>query len=259
MTEALLPQLLHILFGMARQAYILLKNYRRGVIKLRHHLAAVVALCTVIRPAHLDFYMWTPIIFGFGTGFVMSISLGAVFFLLIQAGLAGGWRKGLPLALGVIVGDLIYVTLSLHFSEAITETLVHYRGDIAKLGGVVFWILAITHIFHHHKAKKKGLDERLLQMKDWQLWLKSFAINVLNPVNIAWWLSLYSLPPAADFSYSGKWIFGIAALATVLFTELGVAWGAGKIKGYLTEERIRQIDLFLALLFFGMGIYLFTV
>jgi arginine exporter protein ArgO len=67
------------------------------------------------------------------------------------------------------------------------------------------------------------------------------------------------LPPAADFSYSGKWIFGIAALATVLFTELGVAWGAGKIKGYLTEDRIRQIDLFLALLFFGMGIYLFTV
>ena len=96
-------------------------------------------------------------------------------------------------------------------------------------------------------------------MKDWQLWLKSFAINVLNPVNIAWWLSLYSLPPAADFSYSGKWIFGVAALTTVLFTELGVAWGAGKIKGYLTESRIRQIDLFLALLFFGMGIYLFAV
>jgi threonine/homoserine/homoserine lactone efflux protein len=96
-------------------------------------------------------------------------------------------------------------------------------------------------------------------MKDWQLALKSFAINIVNPVNIAWWLSLYSLPPAADFDYSGKWIFGVAALATVFVTEIGVAWGSGKIKNYLTEQRIKQIDLFLALLFFGMGIYLITV
>ena len=203
--------------------------------------------------------MLAPIFFGLGTGFVMSISLGAVFFLLIQAGLAGGWRKGLPLALGVIVGDMIYVAVALNFSEAITESLVTYRSVIALCGALVFWILAVTHLFHHQKAKNKGLDERLMQMKDWQLWLKSFAINVLNPVNIAWWLSLYSLPPAADFSYSGKWIFGITTLATVLCTELGVAWGAGKIKNYLTEVRIRQIDLFLAVLFFGMGIYLFTV
>lgn len=203
--------------------------------------------------------MMAPLIFGLGTGFVMSISLGAVFFLLIQAGLAGGWRKGLPLALGVIVGDMIYVTLALHFSEAITESLVSYRSTIALCGALVFWILAVIHIFHHQKAKSKGVDERLMQMKDWQLWLKSFAINVLNPVNIAWWLSLYSLPPAADFTYSGKWLFGIATLATVLCTELGVAWGAGKIKNYLTEARIRQIDLFLAVLFFGMGVYLMTV
>jgi arginine exporter protein ArgO len=67
------------------------------------------------------------------------------------------------------------------------------------------------------------------------------------------------LPPAADFDYSGKWIFGVAALATVFVTEIGVAWGSGKIKNYLTEQRIKQIDLFLALLFFGMGIYLITV
>lgn len=203
--------------------------------------------------------MLAPLIFGLGTGFVMSISLGAVFFLLIQAGLAGGWRKGLPLALGVIVGDMIYVTLALHFSEAITESLVSYRSTIASCGALVFWILAVIHIFYHQKAKSNGVDERLMQMKDWQLWLKSFAINVLNPVNIAWWLSLYSLPPAADFTYSGKWLFGIATLATVLCTELGVAWGAGKIKNYLTEARIRQIDLFLAVLFFGMGVYLMTV
>ncbi|MBM3437860.1 MAG: LysE family translocator [Bacteroidetes bacterium] len=203
--------------------------------------------------------MLAPLIFGLGTGFVMSISLGAVFFLLIQAGLAGGWRKGLPLALGVIVGDMIYVTLALHFSEAINESLVSYRSKIALCGALVFWILAVIHIFHHQKAKSNGIDERLMQMKDWQLWLKSFAINVLNPVNIAWWLSLYSLPPAADFTYSGKWLFGITTLATVFCTELGVAWGAGKIKNYLTEARIRQIDLFLAVLFFGMGVYLMTV
>lgn len=203
--------------------------------------------------------MLAPIIFGIGTGFIMSISLGAIFFLLIQAGLVGGWRKGLPLSIGVILGDLIYVTIALHFSEAITEYLTEYRGTIAAVGGVVFFGLGIQHLLHHQKAKKQGIDDRLLLMKDWQLGLKSFAINIVNPVNIAWWLSLYSLPPAADFDYSGKWIFGFAALATVFVTEIVVAWGSGKIKNYLTEQRIKQIDLFLAVLFFGMGIYLITV
>lgn len=203
--------------------------------------------------------MVAPIIFGVGTGFVMSVSLGAIFFLLIQAGLVGGWRKGLPLAVGVIVGDLIYVTLSLHFSEAITDHLVSFRSVIAFVGGLVFLALSVSHLLHHQKTKKQGLDERVVQMRDWQLLLKAFAINILNPINVVWWLSLFSLPPAADFSYGGKWTFGVAALSTVFITELGVAWGAGKIKNYLTEARVKQIDLFLALLFFVMGVYLFMV
>ena len=51
--------------------------------------------------------MWGAIGYGLTTGFVMSVSLGVVFFMLIQAGLIGGIRKGLPIALGVILGDLI--------------------------------------------------------------------------------------------------------------------------------------------------------
>ena len=78
--------------------------------------------------------MNTPLFYGIATGFVMSISLGAIFFLLVQAGLVGGVKKGLPLALGVISGDFLYIILALHFSEFITQQLNEYRVWIS-LGG----------------------------------------------------------------------------------------------------------------------------
>ena len=203
--------------------------------------------------------MNTPLFYGIATGFVMSVSLGAIFFLLVQAGLVGGVKKGLPLALGVISGDFLYIVLALHFSEFITQQLNEYRVWISLIGSLVFFGLAIQHFLHHQRSKADGgFELRLNQMQDKQLFLKALTINLLNPVNIVWWLGLFSLPPGSGFDYNGKWVFGIAALATVFTTELGVSWGASKIKHYLTEERIRHLDLVLGLLFLGMGIYLLT-
>lgn len=186
----------------------------------------------------------------------MSISLGAVFFLLVQAGLLGGLRKGIPLALGVIVGDFICMVLALNFSDFITHFLSTYQFWISILGTLVFFTLAFHHFFHHYKAKNKGLEVRLANMSNWQMWLKSFAINMANPINVVWWLGLYTLPPGADFDYSSKWVFGIAVVASIFTTELCVSWGAGKLKLYLTDERIKQLDLIIGLLFSFMGFYL---
>ena len=88
-------------------------------------------------------------------------------------------------------------------------------------------------------------------MKDKQLFIKALTINLLNPVNIVWWLGLFSLPPGSGFNYNGKWVFGLAALFSVFISELGVSWGASKIKQYLTDERIRHLDLVLGLLFWA--------
>lgn len=203
--------------------------------------------------------MNTPLVYGLVTGFVMSISLGAIFFLLIQAGLAGGVKKGMPLALGVITGDFIYVLLALHFSEFITEQLNEYKVWISMLGSVVFFGLSMWHFVYYRRSKKDAsFETRSDQMQDSKLFIKALTINLLNPVNIVWWLGLFSLPPGSGFDYHEKWVFGLAALATVFVTELGVSWGAGKIKHYLTEDRIRHLDLVLGCLFLGMGIYLLT-
>jgi threonine/homoserine/homoserine lactone efflux protein len=132
--------------------------------------------------------MNTPLFYGIATGFVMSVSLGAIFFLLVQAGLVGGVKKGLPLALGVISGDFLYIVLALHFSEFITQQLNEYRVWISLIGSLVFFGLAIQHFLHHQRSKADGgFELRLNQMQDKQLFLKALTINLLNPVNIVWW------------------------------------------------------------------------
>jgi threonine/homoserine/homoserine lactone efflux protein len=203
--------------------------------------------------------MNTPLVYGLVTGFVMSVSLGAIFFLLIQAGLAGGVRKGMPLALGVITGDFLYVLLALHFSEFITQQLNEYKVWISMLGSIVFFGLSMWHFIYYRRSNSNlSVETRSDSMEDSTLFIKSLTINLLNPVNIVWWLGLFSLPPGLGFDYHEKWVFGISTLTTVFVTELGISWGAGKVKRFLTNERIRHLDLVLGCLFLGMGIYLLT-
>jgi threonine/homoserine/homoserine lactone efflux protein len=54
-------------------------------------------------------YWAAPALFGLLTGFMMSILLGVVFFLLIQAGIQYGTKKGVIIAAGVVAGDLIFL------------------------------------------------------------------------------------------------------------------------------------------------------
>lgn len=199
--------------------------------------------------------MLTSILYGIVAGFLASCSLGVVFFSLIQAGLSGGIRKGLPLSLGVLFGDCIYVCFAIHFSEAITQFIKSYEVIITIIGALVFFGVGIFHIFNHHQSKSLGEDIRFVEKSNWGLFVKGLAINMANPVNIAIWLGLYNLPPASGFDYTSKWVFGCSALSMIFISEMGIAWGAGKIKKYLTDSRLRLMDLFLGLLFIAMGLY----
>lgn len=200
--------------------------------------------------------MWIAIGYGLTTGFVMSVSLGVVFFMLIQAGLTGGMRKGLPIALGVITGDLIFVGLAITFSGFIKGFMEIYYDYWFLLGGAVFCVLGLGYLVKKYKEQHDEVESKIAQMSAWQLWIRAFLINSANPANLTWWIGLFSLPPAIYFTPVNQWVFGFSAVASVFLTEVAIAWGAGKVKSLLNEHFMKRLNAGMGMVFVGIGVYM---
>ena len=123
----------------------------------------------------------------------MSVLLGAIFFMLIQAGLRHNYKKGIIIALGVICGDAIFILLSIYFTDNIAEFITENKVKISILGGIVFLLIGLFTIFKKRDEKISSESESRIKVKTARdFFLKPFIINILNPANALWWLGLFS-------------------------------------------------------------------
>lgn len=196
-----------------------------------------------------------PALYGLAAGFMMSILLGVVFFMLIQAGIQHGIKKGVIIASGVIAGDLIFLSLAISFTAAISDFLQKYQQSISWVGGLLLLAMGGWTWF---KKRRDGQEHKevkgLHSARDF--FVKPFVINILNPANAAWWLGLYSLPPASAYVIDQKIVFGAFAILAIFSTEVGIAAGASLLKKYIKEKWLKKVDKLVATVMFIMGLNL---
>jgi threonine/homoserine/homoserine lactone efflux protein len=194
-----------------------------------------------------------PALYGLLAGFLMSILLGVVFFLLIQAGIQHGVKKGVIIASGVITGDLIFLSLAISFTTAISEFLQKYQQSISWAGGLL--LLAMGGWTWLKKRPDSAENPEVRGLKSARdFFVKPFLINILNPANAAWWLGLYSFPPASEFVIHQKLVFGAFAILAIFSTEIGIAAGASLLKNYIKEKWLKKVDKVVAIVMFIMGL-----
>jgi threonine/homoserine/homoserine lactone efflux protein len=186
----------------------------------------------------------------------MSVLLGVIFFLLIQTGIKHHPKKAFTIAAGVITGDIIFIVFAILFTEFIADFLKIHERKASLLGGIVFLIMGLTTFLQ----SRKNFDDKLdisWSKNARAFYLKPFIINLLNPANAAWWLGLYSIPPAIYYHLNQKIIFALGAVITVYFTEVGVAYAASGLKKYITEKILKRIDWIVAIALIFLAIKLF--
>lgn len=186
-----------------------------------------------------------PLIYGVGTGFMMSVMLGAIFFMLIQTGVKHGYKKAFIIASGVIVCDLLFVILAISFTGYIKAFLKVHETNAALVGGIVLLIMGIA-TFFQSRENMTAKETISFGKNTVQFFVKPFLINFSHPANAAWWLGLYSVPPAINYTMNQKLVFGAAALVTVFMTEIAIAYTATKLKKYINPKVLKRIDIFVA-------------
>lgn len=204
------------------------------------------------------------IVKGFITGFILSVMIGPVFFLLLETSIRKGVKAALAFDIGVMLSDVIYITIALIFyTEVIKLTSGENAHIISIVGGFIMTIFGLFTIFKKPKENANQTENELNNApKDLILMgLKGFVLNFANPAVIFYWLTVIA------FGADGKKVTGNAIsentywyIAVILITFFSIDFlkiiGAKKLRPFITETVLVGLNRFIGIVIIGTGVYL---
>ena len=203
---------------------------------------------------------------GIVTGFILSIMIGPVFFILMETSIRKGIRSSIAFDLGVLLSDMIYILIAyVFYSEVASITGGGKNNELAKIiGGILFIIYGIVTFFK--KLKHAPLDEEgnvIQNQKDYiLLLLKGFILNIANPFVIIYWFSVMTLASQQSQSSlttgdSSPIMFFIAIILITFFSiDILKIIGAKKLRPLVTDNLLKGLNQLTGIVFLCFGLFL---
>ena len=204
------------------------------------------------------------IIGGILYGLLLSVMVGPAFFILIETSITKGVKSGLFLDLGVLLSDLVYVTVAFLFFNEVNDFMEGQNRHLLKIiGGAAFIIFGVVNLMKNKKStfvkKKKLVNPNDLKASNHIMMIvKGFTINALNPGVLFYWLTLMTLVPEAPphlglpHTYT-QMIYITLILITFFSIDVLKIIGAKKLKDFLTPNWIRVINIVLGFILIVFG------
>jgi threonine/homoserine/homoserine lactone efflux protein len=191
---------------------------------------------------------------GLITGLLLSIFVGATFFMLIETSMTRGFRAALWFDLGVLSCDSLIITAVYFFTAAINRILVNnFYFNIA--GGIAFIAFGSNYIL----SRSKG--EHHLNVKNnkvIKLILNGFFINLLNPGVIIFWLGSVAVA-LTHFKLSGNetFLYFATIMAVVATLDIAKAYFAYRLSHIMNPRVLRGVKVMSGIIMIGFGVYIF--
>lgn len=201
---------------------------------------------------------------GIITGFILSIMIGPVFFLLLETSIRKGIRAAIALDIGVFLSDVIYIIIALIFySEVSKITSGEYGHIISIVGGFILLIFGAVTLLKKPKEDKKEADKQLNnQTKDLiLLGLKGFLLNFANPGVIFYWITVIALGAdgkknTGDAIDETTYWYILIIMVTFFSVDLLKIVGAKKLRPFITEKVLVGLNRLIGLIIMGTGVLL---
>ncbi|TZF81535.1 LysE family translocator [Pedobacter sp. BS3] len=126
------------------------------------------------------------IISGIGLGIVLSFVTGPVFFALIKTSIEKGFHAGLSLAGGVLMSDIIYVSLSIYGSSFLAIER-QYRTPIGLVGSIIMLSIGAYYLF---KKVKINYQKTTSKKHNTGYFFKGFLMCIFNPGMLLYWVTV---------------------------------------------------------------------
>lgn len=190
--------------------------------------------------------------------FLFAITPGPGVFALIARGMSHGFRRCLPMALGMTVSDIVYLILASFGLAALAEHWGEVFGVIRVLGalylgylGWKLWRAPVKHENGHDMVEAGGF---------WSGWLQGFLISASNPKVILFYIAF--LPTFIDLGRLGIESLSLVVGLTVVGLMAGlclVASSAARARRLFRSPRAqRRLNRGAGSLMIGAGVLLAT-
>ena len=173
-------------------------------------------------------------------GFFLSFMIGPVFFVLLETSATKGFRAGLVFDSGVIIADILFLTIAYFSSFQLLENLSNQPG-LYVFGGVILLVYAITILFNKAPVEEKT-DIQTSRTGYIGLFIKGFLLNFINIGVLVFWLGvIIVVGPSLDNDPDRIVVFFTAMLAAYFVTDLFKILLAKQLKRKLTQKRIHLV------------------
>ncbi len=165
-------------------------------------------------------------------GFASILFIGPVVFELINASVIKS-KYGIAVALGIILGDIIYVFAVYNSLKFIIGNEMF--NDIVSYAGFAI-LLAIGIIYFFKKAPQLDND-KLLSKGDYpKYFLRGFSINFFNPFVLTVWIMVVKYAKTTHTNQSISFL--IAALLGIFLIDLFKIYLSKKLMRLLKSDKI---------------------
>jgi threonine/homoserine/homoserine lactone efflux protein len=206
----------------------------------------------------------------FSIGFLLSVMVGPIFFLLLETSITKGFRSALALDFGVLISDIIYVLIAVMFVEQIKGLIAGNKLMFSIIGGAIFVVYGIISLFKKvtllDTQKLEGIDaspetsRQQSNTKDYVfLGLKGFVLNFANPMVIFYWVSVASVANnAVPDENSTTWAFVFLGVVLLTFFSVDVLKiiAAKKIRPLVNQTLLNGLNRLIGIVFTLFGIFL---
>jgi len=185
---------------------------------------------------------------------ILFLTPGPVWVALIARALSGGFNAAWPLALGVVVGDVLWPLLAIFGVSYLVSIYADFLTILRYIGAAVFIVMGVALI--RHADVSLSTNKRLTKPGMWAGFMAGILVILGNPKAILFYMGI--LPGFFDISQV-TWpdILAICALSMVipLIGNLLLALSLDRVRRFLdSPEAVRRTNIISGILLIGVGI-----
>ncbi len=195
------------------------------------------------------------IVNGIQFGIVLTFLVGPVFFTIMQTSIERGFWKGVLVAFGVSISDILYVTICYFgFAQMMADSKL--KMYMAYAGGGILIGFGLYHLLVKSRAAQQKQSESVTEKRLYRYVVKGFLINGMTPMVLFFWIGTVSYA-TINFGYTkiGQFaLFFAFLLGTVLSTDILKADLADKLRVIINARslKIMNVVLGIVLIYFGL-------
>ena len=186
-------------------------------------------------------------------GLVLTVSVGPIFFAVIETSISKGFWYAFSIAVGTVFSDLFYIALAYFGLQPLFENEA-FKTWLGICGGVVLIAFGIVYLMK--KPDLHAADLHLQSKSSYTAYaLRGFVINTLNPFVIFFWIAVIGgVTVSYGNSPESQVMFFVGMMGTFFSADMLKAFVAVKIKHLLNRAFLLWLNRAVGVVMMGFGL-----